>query len=55
MGFRTQTIDFTLTYVLVPSLRRMHELRLGADVLESHVSRHPSLALPFSYGLSAAR
>jgi hypothetical protein len=43
MGFRTKTTDFILYYVLEPRMKRMHELKLGTEVLKEHVSHLASL------------
>ncbi|WWC67844.1 uncharacterized protein I206_101761 [Kwoniella pini CBS 10737] len=37
LGFRTQTIDFALHYIFNPTLRRSHELQIGAEVLKDHL------------------
>lgn len=47
MGFRTLKAEFVMAYILEPRLKRMHELRLAADVLESHVSQLLRLLLPY--------
>ncbi len=39
-----QTLDFSQEYVLGPSLKRMHELKIGAEVLDTHVC--PANPLP---------
>lgn len=38
LGFRTSTIDFTQHFIFQPSVRRMHELKIGKEVLAEHVS-----------------
>ncbi|RSH92066.1 hypothetical protein EHS25_008478 [Saitozyma podzolica] len=37
LGFRTSTIDFTQHFIFQPSVRRMHELKIGKDVLAEHL------------------
>ncbi|WWC59358.1 uncharacterized protein I303_101910 [Kwoniella dejecticola CBS 10117] len=37
LGFRTQTIDFSLQYIFNPTLKKSHELQIGAEVLKDHL------------------
>ncbi|WWC86995.1 uncharacterized protein L201_001877 [Kwoniella dendrophila CBS 6074] len=37
LGFRTQTVDFTLNYMFSATIKKMHELQIGADVLQEHL------------------
>ncbi|WVW78551.1 hypothetical protein I302_100507 [Kwoniella bestiolae CBS 10118] len=37
LGFRTQTVEFTLHYVFSSTLKKMHELKIGAEVLSDHL------------------
>ena len=50
LGFRTETVDFSQQYVLAPTLKRMHELKLGAEILDAHVSGRDRVTLPFIFG-----
>ncbi|TYJ51818.1 hypothetical protein B9479_007594 [Cryptococcus floricola] len=36
LGFRTQTADFTKTYIFLKSLRSVHELEIGTQILQDH-------------------
>ncbi|ODO08977.1 hypothetical protein I350_02569 [Cryptococcus amylolentus CBS 6273] len=38
LGFRTQTADFTKTYIFQKSLRSVHELEVGTQILQDHLS-----------------
>ncbi|ODN86324.1 hypothetical protein L198_07343 [Cryptococcus wingfieldii CBS 7118] len=38
LGFRTQTADFTKTYMFQKSLRSVHELEIGTRILQDHLS-----------------
>jgi hypothetical protein len=38
LGFRTRTVNFEKQYILEPSLKRLHELQLGNEVLSEAVS-----------------
>ncbi|WVQ97990.1 hypothetical protein IAU59_005110 [Kwoniella sp. CBS 9459] len=37
LGFRTQTVDFAQQYVFSATLKKMHELKLGAENLKDHL------------------
>ncbi|WVQ69126.1 uncharacterized protein L199_007341 [Kwoniella botswanensis] len=37
LGFRTQTVQFTLNYVFSATIKKMHELKIGAEVLSDHL------------------
>ncbi|WVR04584.1 hypothetical protein IAU60_001592 [Kwoniella sp. DSM 27419] len=37
LGFRTQTIEFSQHYVFTASLKKVHELELGIEALQSHL------------------
>ncbi|WVQ83390.1 hypothetical protein IAT38_005531 [Cryptococcus sp. DSM 104549] len=37
LGFRTQTVDFTNHYVFAKTLRGVHEMQIGADVLQDRM------------------
>ena len=44
MGFRSSTIEFIQQWTLTPTPKKMHELKLGAEVLGTHVDRLRSRA-----------
>jgi hypothetical protein len=49
LGFRVTTVDFSQHYVFQASLKRMHELKIGRDVLADHVSRVAGKQPPSPY------
>lgn len=38
LGFRTKTVDFVKIYVFEKTLRSTHELKIGAEVLQDHLT-----------------
>ncbi|OCF37404.1 hypothetical protein I316_00525 [Kwoniella heveanensis BCC8398] len=38
LGFRTQTVNFSQQYVFSATLKKMHELKIGAEILNDHIA-----------------
>ena len=49
LGFRTRTVNFEKQYILEPTLRRLHELKIGHEVLSEAVGPSSSLACAPSF------